>query len=178
MVRLQLKTGRYVCSCHRKKGREHQIYWNTVKTDQHFAADPFFAQKKPQDAKRHENPKDPKPQDNLEVDHRDWAQYIDHLPQLPAFKPLDKEALKGRINRISDIPFDAPPIPQIGKDLDVDSVQVIAYHRLVRVRAFLDAALGDDNAFWNAYRNPPSTIEFMDFQLTEGRTLHSKFTSQ
>jgi hypothetical protein len=177
-VRLQLKAGRYVCSYDPKKGREHQFYWKIVKADQHFGTDPFFAQNKPQDANRQDNSEDPNRQDNLEVAHRDWAQYIDHLPQFPPFKPLEKEALRARIDRISEIPFDAPPIPQADKYPDVNSVQVIAYHRLVRFRAFVDAILGGDNAFWKVYRNPPWAIEFMDFQLTEGQTLHSEFTLQ
>jgi hypothetical protein len=158
LVRLELRAGRYVCTFDPKTGREHQIYWAIVKDDQHFRTDPFFTQGNP------------------EVAHRDWAQYIDHLPQFPPFEPLDKEALRTRIDKISDIPFDTPPIPQVGKDLDVDSVQVIAYHRLVRFRAFVDAILGGDNAFWKVYRSPAWTIEFMDFQLTEGQTLHSEFT--
>jgi hypothetical protein len=158
LIRLQFVAGRHVCSFDPKPGREHEIYWVIVKDDDHFRTDPFFTQGNP------------------EVAHRDWAQYIDHLPQFPAFKPLDKEALKVRINKISDIPFDAPPIPQVSKYPDVDSVQVIAYHRLVRFRAFVDAVLGGDNAFWKVYRNPNWAIEFMDFQLAEGQTLHSEFT--
>jgi hypothetical protein len=158
LVRLQLQAGRYVCSFDPKSGREHQIYWVIVKDDQHFRTDPFFAQGNP------------------EVAHRDWAQYIDHLPQFPPFKPLDKEALRIRIDRISEIPFDAPPAPQVAKYPDVDAVQIIAYHRLVRFRAFVDAILGGDNAFWTVYRNPAWAIEFMDFQLTKGQTLHSEFT--
>ena len=158
LVRLQLQTGRYVCTFDPKTGREHQIYWMIVKDDQHFRTDPFFTQGNP------------------EVAHRDWAQYTDHLPQFPPFKPLDKEALRVRIDRISDIAFDAPPIPQVDKYPDVESVQVIAYHRLVRFRAFVDAILGGDNAFWKVHRNPTWAIEFMDFQITEGQTLHTEFT--
>jgi hypothetical protein len=167
MVRLQLTAGRYVCSYDPKKGREHLVYWKIVKADQHFGTDPFFNQDNPEDVHHRDNP---------EVAHRDWAQYIDHLPQFPPFKPLEKAALRARIDKISDTPFDTPPIPQIDKYPDVDSVQVIAYHRLVRFRTFVDAILGGRNAFWKVYRNPTWAIEFMDFQLTEGRRLHSDFT--
>jgi hypothetical protein len=116
MVRLQLASGHYVCSYDLKRGREHQIYWRIVKADQHFETDPFFTQNKSVDAQRGEvvgRGHD----DNPEVAHRDWVQYTDHIVQIPSFKPLDKEALKLRINRISDIRFDAPPIPRSARIL-------------------------------------------------------------
>ena len=113
LAHLQLRTGKYVCTFNPKSGREHEIYWVIVKDDRHFSTDPFFTQGNP------------------EVAHRDWAQYVDHIPQIPPFKPLEKVALKLRIEKISDIAFDAAPIPQVDKYPDVDSVQVIAYHRLV-----------------------------------------------
>jgi hypothetical protein len=160
VAQLQAAAGHYVCTFKQKKSREHEIYWEIVSDDRHFSADPFFNQGNP------------------EVAHRDWAQYTDHLPQLPPFRPLDKEALRIRIDRISDIPFDAPPIPQLVRYPDVDSVQVIAYHRIVRFRAFVDAILGESSAFWTTYRNPSWAIEFMDFQLAEGQALHSEFTLQ
>lgn len=159
MVRLQLTAGQHFCIYSPQKGREHHLYWAIVRADPHFGTDPFFTQGNQE-----------------EVDHRDWAQYTDHVPLPDSFKPLNKEALRVRIDRISDIPFDAPPIP--GAYPDVDSVQVIAYHRLVRVRAFVDSIIGDDSTFWKINRNPTWAIEFMDFQLTEGRRLHSEFTLQ
>jgi hypothetical protein len=167
LVRLHLTGGRYVCTYDSKKGREHQVYWKIVKADQHFGTDPFFNQGNPEDAQH---------QDNPEVAHRDRAQYADHLPQFPVFRPLEKAGLKTRIDKISDTPFDTPPIPEADNYPDVVSVQVIAYHRLVRFRNFVDAILGGENAFWKVHRNPSWAIEFMDFQLTEGRRLHSEFT--
>jgi hypothetical protein len=159
LVHLHLEAGRYVCNFEPKNGREHEIYWLIVKDDPHFISDPFFTQGNP------------------EVSHRDWAQYIDHLPQLPPFRPLDKHALRLRIDRISEIPFDTPPIPQASDYPNVDAVQIIAYHRLVRFRRFVDTILGIENSFWNVNRTPPWTIEFMDFQLVEGESLHKDFVS-
>ncbi len=157
-ARLEILAGRYVCNFDEKAGREHQIYWALVKDDQHFMPDPFFIH------------------DNSEVDHRDWAQYADHIPQFPQFRPLNREALKARIDRISEIPFATPPIPQADRFPDVDSVQIIAYHRLVRFRSLVDALLRGKNRFWDVHRNPNWATDFMDFQITAGRTLHSEFT--
>ncbi len=158
MVRLEIQGARYACSFDGKTGREHQIYWTFVKDDPHFVADPFFIH------------------DNSEVEHRDWAQYTDHLPQFPQFRPLNKESLRARIDRISEIPFTTPPIPRAAEYPDLESVQIIAYHRLVRFRNLVDVMIGGKNRFWDVHRNPNWAMEFMDFQLTEGRTLHSVFT--
>jgi hypothetical protein len=158
MAHLDSQHGRHVCRFNAKTGREHEIYWTIVKEDPHFIADPFF------------------PSNNSDVAHRDWANYADHLPQFRPFRPLDKDALKARIERISEIPFALPPIPQVTKFPDVDSVQIVAYHRIVRFRDLVDAIQGGRNRFWDVHRNPSWAAEFMDFQLSEGRTLHSEFT--
>ncbi len=157
LVRLEFQLGRYVCRFDAKAGREHDIYWTMVKQDPLFAADPFF------------------PARNSDVAHRDWANYADHLPQFGPFRPLDRQALRARIERISEIPFALPPIPDLSKFPDVDSVQIVAYHRIVRFRDLVDAILAGKNRFWDVHRSPSWATEFMDFQLTEGRTLHSEF---
>lgn len=160
-ARLVPAAGHLSCDFAGKAGREHDIYWDVVKADAHFTGDLLF------------------PASNSEVDHRDWANYADHLPRFLPFRPLDKEALKIRIEKISEIPFASPPTPspKVGGIPDVDNVQVVAYHRVVRFREFLDSILVGKNRFWDVHRNPSWAIEFMDFQLTEGRTLHSEFTT-
>jgi hypothetical protein len=159
-ARLIPGAGHFGCDFSAKAGREHDIYWELVKGDTHFAGDSLF------------------PVGNSEVGHRDWANYADHLPRFVPFRPLDAEALKIRIQKISEIPFASPPTPTPKEDKipDVDNVQVVAYHRVVRFREFLDAILVGKNRFWEVHRNPSWAIKFMDFQLTEGRTLHSEFT--
>lgn len=159
-ARLIPGAGPFSCDLTGNAGREHDIYWHVVKADVHFAADVLF------------------PVSNSEVDHRDWANYADFLPRFAPFRPLDKAALKVRIEKISEIPFASPPTPspKEGGIPDVDNVQVVAYHRVVRFREFLDTILVGKNRFWEVHRNPSWAMEFMDFQLTEGRTLHSEFT--
>ncbi len=158
MLRSEFVAGRHICSFKHAGGREHELYWKTVKEDPHFSSDPFF------------------PPSNVDVEHRDWANYVDHLSEFRPFRPLDKDALKGRIERISEIPFALPPVPDVRKYPDVDAVQIVAYHRIVRFRGLVDALLVGRNRFWEVYRNPSWAMEFMDFQLTAGRTLHSEFT--
>jgi len=167
IVQLQFQGGQYLCSFNRKTklDREHRFYWKIVKLNPLFAADPFFTQN---DSSINDSPSD--------LGHRDRANYADHLSQFSVFRPLDAAALKARINRISEIEFKSPPIPRISKFPDVESVQVIAYHRLVRFRDLVDTIIGNSNRFWNVHRNPAWARDFMDFQLTEEATLHSQFT--
>jgi len=158
MVHLELASGRSICEFSGKTGREHEIYWATVKEDQHFVSDPFFSSR------------------NLDVKHRDWANYVDHLYEFRPFRPLDREALSARIQRISEIPFATPLIPEVEQFPNVDSVQIIAYHRIVRFRDLVDVIVNGKNRFWDIHRSPEWAMEFTKFQLTEGRTLHSEFT--
>ena len=47
-----------------------------------------------------------------DVAHRDRANYVDHLGSFPAFQTFEMAAdLKSRIDRISEIEFTVPPIP-------------------------------------------------------------------
>lgn len=165
IVRLQFQGGRYVCTFNPKKAgdREHQFYWRIVKLDPLFAADPFFTMNDSGIAES-------------DIAHRDWANYQDHLPQFPPFRPLDETALKTRIVRISEIEFTSPPIPKLGRYPDIDSVQIIAYHRLVRFRDLVDTVIGTGNRFWSVYRSPSWARKFMNFQLTDEARLLSPFT--
>lgn len=165
IVRLEFRGSRYVCSFDPKSAgdREHRVYWRIVKKDQHFAADPFFTENN-------------SAIDESDVAHRDRANYADHLPEFPLFRPLDAIALRARIDKISDIEFSSPPIPRVSQYPDVESVQIVAYHRLVRFRDLVDTVIGNGNRFWNVHRNPTWARDFMDFQLTEDETLRSQFT--
>lgn len=165
IARLELHGGRFVCSLDpkAKHDREHSFYWRIVKVNPLFAADPFFVE-------------NDTGADESDVAHRDWANYIDHLPQFPAFHPLDAAALRGRVERISDIPIGSPPIPRVSRYPDVESVQIVAYHRIIRFRDLLDAVLAGGNRFWNVHRDPPWARPFMDFQLTEETSLRTEFT--
>jgi hypothetical protein len=156
IVRLQLEQGKHLCSFDRRNAghREHSFYWRVVKQDPHFSSDPLFTG----------NYVDQGPSD---VAHRDHANYADHLCAFPTFKPLEAEAIKVRIRRISEIEFNAPPIPSSANFPDLESVQVVAYHRIVRFRRFLDDILSAKNRFWAVHREPGWAAGFIDFQLTE-----------
>jgi hypothetical protein len=165
IVQLEFRGGGYVCTFNPKTAgdREHRVYWKIVKRDSHFAADPFFTDNNPSP-------------DESDVAHRDRANYADHLPEFPLFQPLNREALRARIDRISEVPTNSPPIPRVSRYPDVESVQIIAYHRLVRFRDLVDTTIGNRNRFWRVHRNPAWARDFMDFQLTEDETLRSHFT--
>jgi hypothetical protein len=156
IARLEFNAGHFACSFNPKNGsdREHRFYWKVVKSNPVFAADPFFTENTGDDA---------------DVAHRNHANYADHLSSFPQFKPLDAVELRDRIDRLSEIEFKAPPIPQVDLYPDILSVQIIAYHRLVRFRDLIDFIVGDNNRFWKVHRTPPWARDFMDFQLTEAR---------
>ena len=165
IIRLEVQGGHFVCTFNSKTAddREHRFYWRVVKLNPLFAADPFFTQ-------------NDSGIDQSDGGHREWANYADHLPQFPIFHPLDKASLKNRIDKISGIEFSAPPIPRVSKYPDLEAVQIVAYHRLVRFRDLVDTILGDANRFWKFYRNPAWARDFMDFQLTEEARALSLFT--
>lgn len=155
-VQLELSGGHFVGTFISKRGREHETYWKVVKDNVQFSSDPFF--------RYNETNKDPS-----DVAHRDRANYADHLPHFPTFRPLGRDEVVQRIHRISNIEIFAPPIPSIGKYPDVESVQLIAYHRLVRFRDLLDAILGGGNRFWSVNRDPAWARDFIDYQLVTSK---------
>lgn len=134
---------------------EHKFYWKITKNTNLLREDGLFT----------ENRVD---SDESDIRHRNFANYADHLLDYPDFAPLDETDLKDRIDQISKIVFDAPPIPRFSKFPDLEYVQLIAYHRLVALRRLLDEVLGSTNRFWNANRNPAFVADYMNFQLTEG----------
>jgi hypothetical protein len=134
--------------------REHVFYWKVVKNHPQFALDPLFTINDSGTSV-------------TDVGHRDRASYADHLGQLPTFQVLDIEALRQRITRISRIHFGAPPIPRLENFPDIEAVQVIAYHRIVRFRQLLDESVGTKNRFWRVHREPSWITGLMDFQLAE-----------
>jgi hypothetical protein len=161
VVRWNLDNGQHYCSFTSRGGREseHKLYWNWVKRDEHFKADPMFCEY------------------NLFADasdsrHRGRANYSDHLfPYYPAFHVLTRNELRERIQTISKIEFQDPPIPDLNRFIDLESVQIVAYHRMVKYRQFLDEAVGGENRFWKVHRNPRFASGFMSFQLTASRGL-------
>jgi hypothetical protein len=155
IVQIQVLKGKYYCSYDRKSGsdREHQLYWKIVHSDPHFSSNPLFTTNN-------------SGQDTSDVAHRDRANYADHLARYPNFNVPNETVLRERITRISKIVFSAPPIPRRSKFPDLDSVQVVAYHRLVAFRTFLDEVLSGTHRFWKIHRTPSWAANFTDFQLT------------
>jgi hypothetical protein len=148
----------YVCSYSDKgaKDAEHKLYWRIIRESDAFRDDPLFSSLEADG----ETP---------DVKHRNFANYADHVFDYPDFKPLSEEVLRGRIERLSTIEFIDPPHPKIERYPDLDSVQLLAYHRIVVFRRFLDEAIGTKNKFWSLHRNPDFASKYLDFQLVTGR---------
>lgn len=160
IVQLILRKHGHICVFSTKGAgdAEHKLYWRLVKQNQVFEGDPLFTENSTE-------------LDASDVGHRNRANYADHLFNFPVFHALDKKLLKERIEYISKIVFDVPPVPRLSEFPDIDSVQLIAYHRIVRFRRLLDEVLGGKNRFWNVHRTPSFATEFINFQLAEGSGL-------
>lgn len=175
-VCLELHGGRYVCSL-KRSASEHQFYWKMVKRDPCFAGDPLFTENENATAgiRRRGKPNlvAEKVIDESDAGHRNHANYGDHVNRFPQFRVLDEQVMKNRVHFISQIQVSAPPIPSRDLWPDLESVQVVAYQRIVTFRRFLDNLLGGGNRFWTVHRSPPWTAGILDFQLTEQAGLGS-----
>lgn len=134
--------------------REHKFYWRIVKQHPLFASDPFFV---------FNNELDPV----SDGAHRNLANYADHINQFPNFDLLEMDQLENRLQHIASADLSSVPIPNAQKYPDLDSVQLIAYHRITRFRSFLDELLGGSNTYWTVHRNPSWCHQLLDFQVAE-----------
>ena len=160
VVKCTLENGKLVCTYTKKQGgdREHNLYWKLVKNDPHFNADPFFRL-------------NDDGQDKSDISHRSCANYSDHLSLSPAFSPLEEENIRHRIDFISKMEIIDPPIPQRSRFPDVSSVQIVAYHRLVRFRRFIDEVIPSKNKFWALHREPTWARDYLTYQVTPSPSL-------
>lgn len=162
IVRIHINGGKHYCHIEKKKGTdgEHKYYWKIVKNDPYFENNPFFTFNKEDSG-------------DSDVAHRHIANYHDHVDGFPNFSPLSKLILTQRVNFISKIELSSVPIPRKEKYPDIENVQLIAYHRLIKFRRFLDDILGGKNTFWKNYRNPSWSGDYLNFQVVSPRFLES-----
>jgi hypothetical protein len=163
IVQISIGGGKYYCQILAKSAgdREHKFYWKIVKRHPQFAGDDFFTI----------NPEDDDVSDSA---YRATANYADHVDRFPNFQPLNQEDVKTRIKLLSAVSLSSAPIPNRKKfPDDVKSVQLVAYHRLIRFREFLDGVLGGSHTFWKVHRNPSWSKDFLDFQVTRPRALEN-----
>ena len=139
-----------------KKGKdgEHKFYWKEVIKHPQLAKDPFFY---------------PNAEDKADGGHRNKMNYWDHICRYPVFQPLEIQTLQDRVERISTIRFSSIPTPRADDNYfpDIDNVQIIAYHRIVKFRRLVDEACSA-NRFWKVQRTPswcPSTL--MNFSVVD-----------
>jgi len=157
IVGMDIQGGRHYCYFESKGGKdkEHKYYWKLIKTISPFKDNEFFT--------------DNSDGGDVESDsgHRNVANYCDHINRFPNFQPLNRDELVNRITQLSKISLSSVPIPQKNKYPDVTSVQLIAYHRLIAFRKYLDDTLPSDNAFWKLYRTPAWCSDYLNFQVVE-----------
>ena len=156
IVRIDIIDGKIICKFLPKGGsdREHKYYWKIVKEDPLFKTNPFFT----------ENPEDTSPSD---IGNRSRANYLDHLDDFRNFTPLSEDKLKTRIEFLSSMNLSDVPLPRRQYCPDVDNVQIVAYHRIIKFRSFLDNILGTKNNFWSVHREPTWSKDYIDFQVVD-----------
>jgi hypothetical protein len=166
IVQLYIENGQRVLTTQSKGGseREHRYYWRIVKQSTDFQNDPFFVS----------NDESRPASDSA---HRTYANYADLVNSFPIFSDLGPEKLKQRIKKLSEIEISAIPIPDRERFPDVEAVQLIAYHRLVRFRGYLDTVLGGGNRIWKVHRNPSWARNWLDYQVTEPSILAAVTTT-
>jgi len=145
--------GSFLCHIIRKNAgdSEHKFYWKTIKEDVRFPANPFFTK------------------NNLDSDHRNMANYADHINNSPTFQVLDEPAMEEYVKTISYYKYsNAEAIfPKTKSYPDTENVQSIAYYRLAQFRQCVDKALGSTNLFWTTNRRPEWCPSFLDFKIPE-----------
>jgi hypothetical protein len=157
VIKMTLDRGAYSCHAEKRdnKSREHRYYWKIVKDDATFSSNPLFRENS----------------DNGPISdaaHRNRANYADHIARFPTFRPLKARELRERIEQIALIECTTPPIPDRRHfPDDLESVQIVGYHRIVAFRKFVDEILGGGNRFWNVSRDPAWARDFVDYQITE-----------
>jgi hypothetical protein len=160
VISMTLDSGGHHCNASRTDAGsgEHKFYWKVVKKNPCFSADPLFTT-------------NPERADVSDSAHRNRANYADHVCRFPQFTPLEKEALTNRVQKISSIEMQVPPIPNRRSFPDLESVQIVAYHRIVRYRKIVDEILGGKNRFWKVQRSPAFANDYCDYQITESSNL-------
>jgi len=155
ILQVELRGSQYICHIIQKGAhdREHKFYWKTVKHHAQFENDPFFT-------KNEEG-------QHSDSGHRSKANYADHVNQFPKFYSLDQAFLRGRVEKIAGIELSDAPIPNKESYPDIENVQLIAYHRMVKFRKYVDEVLGNSNRFWKTHRKPEWCPSFLDFQVIE-----------
>ncbi len=154
IAKIHIDAGKHYCHVEKKKNYEgeHKYYWKIVKNDPHFGNNPFFTS----------NDED---SGNSDVAHRNIANYHDHVDDFPNFNPLSKLILTQRVSFLAKMEVSSVPMPRKEQYPDVGYVQLIAYHRLIKFRCFLDEILGGKNVFWSNYRNQSWSGDYLDFQV-------------
>jgi len=155
-IELEVNNTQHICHIKPKSGSdgEHRFYWKKVHQHPDFNSDPFFTLNIESD-------------DVSDAGHRNKANYYDHLYGFPVFQNLEKDVLKQRVKIISQMPLYDAPIPSKLKYADIDSVQLIAYYRLVKFRNFLDEILDTSNRYWSYHRNPLWCSKYINYYTAQ-----------
>ncbi len=134
--------------------REHTLYWRFLSKHPELNGDPFFYEN---------NERNPK----CDGSHRNRANYADHLNTFPTFKPLSESFLAQRIQKIAEIELSSVPLTDADKFPDIENVQILAYHRIVKFRKLLDEVVGTDNRFWSVQRTPSWKPKDLTFEVVD-----------
>jgi hypothetical protein len=122
--------------------REHQLYWAAVNKHSAFSTLPLFPSS---------NLSAPKISDSS---HRERANYTDLLNRFGILEPLSVIKIKERASQIASFDIVGTTIPDYSNFPEIDNVQILAYHRIIKFRNYLDQILGTTNYYWTIERDP------------------------
>jgi hypothetical protein len=132
---------------------EHAFYWKAAKDYPRHSGNALFRSNSEKDA-------------TSESSHRTFANYTDHVD---AFQPLGlppPDRLLTDLEKIRRIRKHSVEPPTRDTFPDLQTVQILAFQRIVEFQDFLDEKVGG-NPLWQAHRRPAWCRDQMVFQVEE-----------
>ena len=136
-----------------KNKGEHDFYWHVVKNHPDFIGNLLFRENNERAA-------------YAESQHRSFANYTDCINSFATLKPRSIFDISMDIEKISGIRLDSVGRPEVNNYPDLQTLQVLAFHRIVAFQTFLDDQVSN-NGFWRTHREPIWCKDIMLFQTPE-----------
>lgn len=159
-VQIVTHGAQFVCAPLSDNTGEHAFYWKAVKGHPGFVSNSLFRENNERENNRRE--------DKSDVLHRNFANYTDHVDSFTALAFSSANAVAQRVEKIHVIRRYSVRVltPQRDGFPDLDTVQILAFQRIVAFHDFLDEKV-PDSPFWRAHRRPSWCKDVMLFQIED-----------
>jgi hypothetical protein len=132
---------------------EHNFYWYVIKEHPKFIGDSLF---------RYNSEKAM----YSESQHRNFANYTDCIDTFAKVNPPPISEISMDVQKISGIRLDSVGKPEVEKYPDLETLQVLAFHRILAFQTFIDDRV-TNNPFWRTHREPMWCKDIMLFQTPD-----------